>query len=84
MPVGLTLIGGTFGVYASRSGRRAGETFSLFELGLFNLHRLVGRGRKEVPTSIHSQRRRIWYACQWIARASARDTILFGAYAAQF
>ena len=84
MPVGLTLIGGTIGVYASRSGRRADETISPFELGLFNLHGLVGRGRKEMPTSIHSQRRRIWYAWQWIARASARDTNFFGASAAQF
>ena len=84
MPVDLTLIGGTIGVYASRFGRRAGETFSPFELGPFNLQGLFGRGRKEMPTSIHSQRRRIWYACQWIARASAQDTTFFCASAAQF
>ena len=36
-----------------------------------------GGGRKEIPTSLHSQWRRLWYSCQRIEIAGALDIFFF-------
>ena len=40
-----------------------------------------GGGRKGIPTSLHSQRWRLWYSCQRIGMAGALDIYLFCAAA---